>query len=81
MSLNFVIPTKLEDLCAYDNTRYVIETDYNAKEVATLIEGMMKNDFMLILTPVMLCVKIAMSIFNKMALSSFWKTLLSSTEF
>lgn len=35
----FIIPQKLEDLCAYSNERYVVATDYAASEVNDKISG------------------------------------------
>ncbi|KAI1309383.1 Condensin complex subunit 1 [Halotydeus destructor] len=37
MSTKFIIPVKLEDLCAYDSHRYVVETDFNQREVEKLL--------------------------------------------
>lgn len=39
----FIIPQKLEDLCAYSNERYVVATDYNASEVNDKIQGMSRD--------------------------------------
>lgn len=46
--LDFVIPTKLDDLCTYGTDRYTVSTDFSEEEVTQqapgLYEKLLQND-------------------------------------